>query len=97
MGEIPHESFLPTLIRLLNDRVAIQRAALASLPKVAGLDPSRADDGSPTTTTERVQRWKQWYQRRASLPRGLGGRGQTSHVVDQRDVGSAQRVYQPQR
>lgn len=80
MGEIPQEEFLPSLVRMLDDTVAVRRAALASLPKVTGLDPSQIDPSqidrrSPvTTTTGQVERWKQWYQRRAVSRRAVSRR-----------------------
>ena len=64
MGEMGEPSFVPTLIRLLDDRVAVSRAALESLPKVVGHDASETDDQSPATTAERIRRWKLWFQRR---------------------------------
>ncbi len=61
MGELADPIFTPNLIRLLDDRVSVMRAALAALPATAGEDQSLLPDGAPATTTERVRRWKAWF------------------------------------
>jgi HEAT repeat protein len=66
MGEHPDPAYLEPLIRMLDGRPNVRRAALESLPKVAGGDVVQRA-GPPVPTTEQVQRWKQWYQRRQSL------------------------------
>jgi HEAT repeat protein len=76
MGEVPDKSFLPDLIRLLDDRPEIRQAALASLPRVAGEDAGRsasASDSSEKSVTfspsaaDESQRWKEWFRDRRSL------------------------------
>ncbi len=61
MGELSDPVFTPTLMRLLDDRVSIIRAALAALPRTVGEDKSLSPDGNLPTTTERVRRWKAWF------------------------------------
>ena len=56
MGVLANPMFTPTLIRLLDDRVSVRRAALASLPKVAGEDVAPG----ATNTADRIELWKQW-------------------------------------
>jgi len=69
MGETARPSFLPTLIRLLDDqRMAVRRAALAGLPKLVGGDMVGSNERWPAGTTERIRRWKQWYEQRAASP-----------------------------
>jgi HEAT repeat protein len=64
MGELSDAAFTPTLIRLLDDRVSVMRAALAALPQTVGEDKSLSPDGTLPTTTERVRRWKAWFASR---------------------------------
>jgi HEAT repeat protein len=59
MGVLADRMFAPTLIRLLDDRVSVRRAALASLPKVAGENVAPG----ATNTADRIELWKQWSQR----------------------------------
>ncbi len=61
MGELADPAFTATLVRLLDDRVSVMRAALAALPHTVGEDKSLSADGSPASTTERVRRWKAWF------------------------------------
>ncbi len=68
MGELPRPAYVATLIRLLDDRLAVSRMALESLPKVAGGDPSLSADGPAANTPQRVRRWKQWFERQAGIP-----------------------------
>ena len=76
MGEVPDKSFLPDLIRLLDDRPEIRRAALTSLPRVAGGDAAHrapANDSPDksvalsSSSTEESQRWKEWFRDRRAL------------------------------
>ena len=69
MGELPDPSFVPTLVRLLDDRASVRRAALENLPKVVGHDASKQDQPPPANTTEQVRRWKRWFQQQAAPPR----------------------------
>jgi HEAT repeat protein len=73
MGEVPDKSFLPDLIRLLDDRPEIRRAALTSLPRVVGEDAGRSASaseppGNPValspSTADESQRWKEWFRDR---------------------------------
>ncbi len=61
IGELANPTFTPFLIRLLDDRVSVMRAALDALPKTVGEDHSLSSDGSPPATTERVRRWRAWF------------------------------------
>ena len=64
MGEVPSPSFVPILIRMLDDRQSVRLAALASLPKAAGQDVGGMP-GEPTARmAERVDRWKRWFHER---------------------------------
>jgi len=67
MGELPDPSFLPTLVRSLDDRGEIALAALESLPKVAGYDVNR--NHAASTTAERMRQWKHWCQSQAVMRR----------------------------
>jgi HEAT repeat protein len=77
MGETAEPTFVPTLIRLLDDRPAVRRAALEGLPKTVGRDVSGSEDRLPASTLERVRRWKQWFDRRQGLATGSGLFGPT--------------------
>ena len=70
MGETAQPTFVPILIRLLDDRPAVCRAALEGLPKTVGHDVSASEDGPPAGTSQRVRRWKQWFDRRQGLATG---------------------------
>ena len=70
MGETAQPTFVPILIRLLDDRPAVCRAALEGLPKTVGHDVSASEDGPPAGTSQRVRRWKQWFDRRQDLAAG---------------------------
>lgn len=63
IGQAGDTSLVPVLVRLLDDRVAVLRAALDALPKLVGRDIAAQGDSPPEDTTERVQRWKEWYRR----------------------------------
>jgi HEAT repeat protein len=70
MGQVPDESFLPALIALLDDRPEIRRAALASLPLVAGKQPPVADQNTAAPAdgpASEAMRWKQWYRSQVTL------------------------------
>jgi HEAT repeat protein len=64
MGEYPDPSFIPILIRFLNDQASVSRTALASLPLVQGEDISQLPGQPPAKITERISRWKRWYEQR---------------------------------
>jgi len=85
MGRYPRAVYVPILIHMLDDRVAVRRAALESLPKVVGYDASTSDGRSPTTTPQRVQRWKHW-QKAATAGRAqkaaTAGRAQPHPITD---------------
>lgn len=70
MGGTGDTTFTATLIRLLDDRPAVRRAALESLTKTVGRDASESDDQRPAGTSQRVRRWKQWFERREDLATG---------------------------
>jgi HEAT repeat protein len=69
MGEVPDASFLPELIRLLDDRPEVRRAALVSLPRVAGREiPASALPAPAGASPESdPQRWKEWYRRQTTI------------------------------
>ena len=63
MGELGNAVFTAPLVRMLDDHHGtVSRAALLSLPKVAGCDVAQAADGSPVGTAEQIRRWKKWYE-----------------------------------
>ena len=66
MGKIPRPAFSATLVRLLDDRVSVVRAALESLPKVVGRDVSIEAVDTPISTSERIRHWKQWSARQTA-------------------------------
>jgi len=66
MGAIPQPAFSATLVRLLDDRVSVMRAALASLPKVVGRDVSLDAVETPISTSTRIGHWKQWVARQTA-------------------------------
>jgi len=65
MGDVPDRSFVPALIRLLDDRQSIRVAALASLPKVVGHDVTGPDGESPRFA-DRIALWKRWHVEQCS-------------------------------
>jgi HEAT repeat protein len=68
MGETPDPSFLPDLIHLLDDRPEIRRAALASLPRVAGRECPDAEASTSTTThASEAERWKEWFHSQTTI------------------------------
>ncbi|HEV2971446.1 MAG TPA: HEAT repeat domain-containing protein [Pirellulales bacterium] len=69
MGEVPDASFLPDLIHLLDDRPEVCRAALASLPRVAGnaIPASDSTAAAGSSPESEPQRWKEWYRRQATI------------------------------
>ena len=70
MGELGDPAFVATLIDMLDDRLTVSRAALASLPKVVGRDVSGDGSFSSPSTSEKMRRWKQWYERQSTLRPG---------------------------
>jgi HEAT repeat protein len=78
MGELADPEFVPVLVGMLDDRQSVCRAALESLPKAAGRDVTKDGPTPPANTSQRIDRWKRWFQseqgagvvaRRAPLPR----------------------------
>ena len=68
MGETPDPSFLPDLIHLLDDRPEISRAALVSLPSVAGREcPDALGSTSTTTRASEAERWKEWFRSQPTI------------------------------
>lgn len=63
MGDAADTTYVPALIRLLDDRPAVCHAALEGLHKAVGHDVSASEDQAPAGTPERVRRWKQWFHR----------------------------------
>ncbi|NUQ66561.1 MAG: HEAT repeat domain-containing protein, partial [Pirellulales bacterium] len=61
MGEVPDRSFVPSLIRLLDDRHSTRVAALASLPKVVGHDVAGSPGDPRPRMTEHIEAWKRWH------------------------------------
>jgi HEAT repeat protein len=59
IGELGDPAFTAALMHLLDGHVSVQRAALEALPAVVGQDHAA---GPNLTTTERIRRWKRWYE-----------------------------------
>jgi len=71
----PRGDFTRTIVRLLDDRATIRRAALEALPTIVAVDPTVAAfvDQVPDDATERsderreAEKWKAWYSRATAL------------------------------
>lgn len=63
MGRLGDPQYTATLIRLLDGRDFVRRAALESLPLVVGHDWGEPPVGVQSTTTRRIDQWKTWYAR----------------------------------
>lgn len=61
LGELGRSESLPLLIYLLDDRPDIRRAALESLPKVAGHDVGRPLGKPQPGPAEQAALWKEWF------------------------------------
>jgi HEAT repeat protein len=60
MGRLADPQYTATLVRLLDERVDVSRAALGSLQQVTSTDgPEIASLASPT---ERIGQWKRWWK-----------------------------------
>ncbi len=64
IAEVPRASFVPILIRFLDDRQGVRVAALDALPKVVGQDVTGKPGEPPPHLAEHVAQWKRWYQDR---------------------------------
>jgi HEAT repeat protein len=64
IGERPDPTLLPVLVRMLDDRVSVRRAAVASLETIAGEQSPPAADGPAPGAGEEVERWRRWAQQR---------------------------------
>jgi len=62
IGERPDPTLLPVLVGMLDDRVSVRRAAVASLDAIAGEQPPPAADGPSPGTAEEVERCRRWAQ-----------------------------------
>jgi HEAT repeat protein len=62
MGRIADPSFVPVLVRLLDDRPEVSKAALESLPRAAGRDLPSATLLATNSQQNPIQRWKDWYR-----------------------------------
>ncbi|MDZ4778708.1 MAG: HEAT repeat domain-containing protein [Planctomycetia bacterium] len=69
MGRIASAEFVPMLIAMLDDDLGVRRAALASLPSVAGETPIAADELPAPPLAEQVTRWKSWAAKQGELRR----------------------------
>ena len=63
MGRSEQRRFIGSLVRLLDDRLGVRRAALASLTAIVGRDIGRADDAEAPSMAEQIVRWQSWYAR----------------------------------
>jgi HEAT repeat protein len=70
MGRHPDDRYISTLIGLLDDTLGVRTAALASLPQVVGRDVADRPDDPPTSSLERVERWKKWRHSEEGPVRG---------------------------
>jgi HEAT repeat protein len=62
MGRIASAEFVPMLITMLDDDLGVRRAALASLPNVAGETLVAADELPAPPLADQVVRWKRWAE-----------------------------------
>lgn len=69
MGRLGDDRYVASLIGLLDDTLGVRTAALASLPKVVGRDVADWPDDPPTSTLDRVERWKKWWESRTEAGR----------------------------
>jgi len=65
MGLTGNRAALGTLIRLLDDRMGVRRAALASIERLVPADRWPYPEASNPGVEERVRRWKRWSARTA--------------------------------
>ncbi|MGH7138394.1 MAG: HEAT repeat domain-containing protein, partial [Pirellulales bacterium] len=62
MGELGDRRYMETLIGLLDDdTLGVRLAALAALCQVAGRDVAADAENPPTSTLDRIERWKRWW------------------------------------
>jgi HEAT repeat protein len=66
MGELGDRRYVETLIGLLDDTLGVRTAALASLCQIVGSDMSADPESPPTSTLDRVERWKRWWHSQES-------------------------------
>ena len=67
LGELGDHANTPTLIRLLDDRPAVRRAALDALPKIVESAFSAETTTAGSTTPEKLaELWKDWYRQQGS-------------------------------
>jgi HEAT repeat protein len=69
MGHLPDPSVVPVLIRLLDDRPEVAKAALESLPRAAGHDLPPPISLATDSQQSQIQRWKDWYRTGLAAPR----------------------------
>ena len=69
MGELGNQSYMETLINLLSDdTLGVRLAALDALGQVAGRDVTADAENPPTSTLDRIERWKRWWSQTSSKP-----------------------------
>lgn len=63
MGQSDCREFVPTLIRLLDDRPSVKLAAVAALEHIVGPEAIRTPEGPAAfdVTDDVARRWKRWY------------------------------------
>jgi len=71
MGEIGDPTFVASLIRLLEDHHSVRLAAMKALPEVVGYDVAEAASPPVSTFAERLELWRQWFQRQDNAPAPL--------------------------
>jgi len=69
MGELGDRRYTETLIGLLDDdTLGVRLAALGALCQVAGRDVTADPENPPTSTLDRIERWKRWWSQTSSTP-----------------------------
>ena len=64
IGRVGDRTFIPILIRFLDDRAGVRREALAALEKISNQNPVYDYGPGRKTTSEQVELWKKWYKER---------------------------------
>ena len=62
LGVLGDAHLTGTLVRMLDDpKATVSHAALASLPKLVGLDLGQSGDDPTASAADQMARWKKWH------------------------------------
>jgi len=76
MGEVGRPTFTPALLSLLDDRLGVRRAALASLAQINEIEFSKDERGRALPIDRQTLAWRQWQEEQSQTKRATHESGE---------------------